>query len=170
MFEPNEAKLDVANQDNVRSLEAIKRLLQVSPGSTLLLRGHVDNAKVAEFRKTGGEAYVRTQALRAMELSKNRAGDDPPAADRQVHHRSQAHRHRRPRLGRAGGTQFGSESPGRSAVVHGGVSEINPKFQLPTPKALPTTNPKSSESTGFEASPRSVGARFGSWELGVVGN
>jgi NitT/TauT family transport system substrate-binding protein len=74
MFEPNEAKLDVAIQDNVRSLEAIKRLLQVSPGSTLLLRGHVDNAKVAEFRKTGGEAYVRTQALRAMELSKNRAG------------------------------------------------------------------------------------------------
>ena len=55
------------------------RLLQVSPGSTLLLRGHVDNAKVAEFRKTGGEAYVRTQALRAMELSKNRA-----AAIRQV--------------------------------------------------------------------------------------
>jgi NitT/TauT family transport system substrate-binding protein len=75
MFEPNEAKLDIANQDNVRSLEAIKRLLQVSPGSTLLLRGHVDNAKVAEFRKTGGEAYVRTQALRAMELSKNRAGE-----------------------------------------------------------------------------------------------
>ncbi len=74
MFEPNEAKLDVANQENIRNLEAIKRLLQVSPGSTLLLRGHVDNAKVAEFRKTGGEAYVRTQALRAMELSKNRAG------------------------------------------------------------------------------------------------
>ena len=74
MFEPNEAKLDIANQENVRNLEAIKRLLQVSPGSTLLLRGHVDNAKVAEFRKTGGEAYVRTQALRAMELSKNRAG------------------------------------------------------------------------------------------------
>jgi NitT/TauT family transport system substrate-binding protein len=75
LFEPNEAKLDAANQDNTRSLEAIKRLLQVSPGSTLLLRGHVDNAKVAEFRKTGGEAYVRTQALRAMELSKNRAGE-----------------------------------------------------------------------------------------------
>ena len=73
MFEPNEAKLDIANQENVRNLEAIKRLLQVSPGSTLLLRGHVDNARVAEFRKTGGEAYVRTQALRAMELSKNRA-------------------------------------------------------------------------------------------------
>jgi NitT/TauT family transport system substrate-binding protein len=35
----------------------------------------VDNAKVAEFRKVGGEPYVRTQALRAMELSKNRAAE-----------------------------------------------------------------------------------------------
>ena len=75
LFEPNEAKLDQGNPDNTKNLEAIKRLLQVSPGSTLLLRGHVDNAKVAEFRKVGGEPYVRTQALRAMELSKNRAAE-----------------------------------------------------------------------------------------------
>jgi NitT/TauT family transport system substrate-binding protein len=74
-FEPNSASLDQANQENIRNLESIKRLLQVSPGSTLLLRGHVDNAKVAEFRKMGGEAYVRTQALKAMELSKNRASE-----------------------------------------------------------------------------------------------
>jgi NitT/TauT family transport system substrate-binding protein len=75
LFEPNSAKLDLSNQDNIQNLEAIKRLLQVSPGSTLLLRGHVDNAKVEEFRKTGGEAYVRTQALRAIELSKDRADE-----------------------------------------------------------------------------------------------
>src|SRR5215218_10423597 len=75
LFEPNQAALDQANQDNLKNLDAIKRLLQVSPGSTLLLRGHVDNAKVDEFRKMGGDAYVRTQALRAMELSKNRAGE-----------------------------------------------------------------------------------------------
>ena len=75
LFEPNSASLDQANQDNIKNLEAIKRLLQVSPGSTLLLRGHVDNARVEDFRKMGGEAYVRTQALRAMELSKNRAGE-----------------------------------------------------------------------------------------------
>jgi NitT/TauT family transport system substrate-binding protein len=75
LFEPNSATLDLSDQDNIRNLDAIKRLLQVSPGSTLLLRGHVDNAKVEEFRKTGGEAYVRTQALRAVELSKNRAGE-----------------------------------------------------------------------------------------------
>ncbi|HEY7450830.1 MAG TPA: phosphate ABC transporter substrate-binding/OmpA family protein [Vicinamibacterales bacterium] len=75
LFEPNSAMLDLANQENVANLDAIKRLLQVSPGSTLLLRGHVDNALVSKFREQGGEAYVRTQALRAMELSKNRAGE-----------------------------------------------------------------------------------------------
>jgi len=75
LFEPNSATLDQANPDNTKNLDAIKRLLQVSPGSTLLLRGHVDNAKVEDFRKQGGEAYVRTQALRAMALSKDRAGE-----------------------------------------------------------------------------------------------
>lgn len=75
LFEPNSATLDLANQENIRNLDAIRKLLQVSPGSTLLLRGHVDNALVAKFRQQGGEAYVRTQALRAMELSKNRAAE-----------------------------------------------------------------------------------------------
>jgi NitT/TauT family transport system substrate-binding protein len=75
LFEPNLATLDMSNPENVRNLEAIKRMLQVSPGSTMLLRGHVDNAQVAVFRQKGGEAYVRQQALRAMELSKNRAGE-----------------------------------------------------------------------------------------------
>lgn len=75
LFEPNSATLDMANQENIRSLEAIRRMLQVSPGSTMLLRGHVDNARVEDFRRQGGEAYVRQQALRAMELSKNRAGE-----------------------------------------------------------------------------------------------
>jgi NitT/TauT family transport system substrate-binding protein len=75
MFEPNSDKLDMSIPDNLKSLEAIKKLLQVSPGSTILLRGHVDNAMVAQFRQQGGEAYVRTQALRAMELSKRRADE-----------------------------------------------------------------------------------------------
>ncbi len=75
LFEANSSKLDDSNQDNARSLESIKRLLQVSPGSTLLLRGHVDNAKVEDFRRQGGEALVRSQALRAMALSKDRAGE-----------------------------------------------------------------------------------------------
>lgn len=75
LFEPNQATLDMSNQENIKSLETIKRMLSISPGSTMLLRGHVDNAQVAMFRERGGEAYVRTQALRAMELSKNRAGE-----------------------------------------------------------------------------------------------
>ena len=56
-------------------MEVIKKMLQVSPGSTILLRGHVDNSKVPEFRKQGGESYVRTMALQAVELSKKRAAE-----------------------------------------------------------------------------------------------
>jgi NitT/TauT family transport system substrate-binding protein len=73
LFEPNSAKLDMNHQANLAALESIKRLLQVSPGSTILLRGHVDNAMVDSFRKQGGESFVRQMALKAMELSKNRA-------------------------------------------------------------------------------------------------
>ena len=75
LFEPNTSTLDMANQENIRNLEAIRRMLQVSPGSTMLLRGHVDNALVEDFRRKGGEAFVRQQALRAMELSKSRASE-----------------------------------------------------------------------------------------------
>ncbi len=53
----------------------IKKMLVVSPGSTILLRGHVDNGMVEEFRKRGGDAFVRNQALKAMELSKKRAAE-----------------------------------------------------------------------------------------------
>ncbi|MGA2498147.1 MAG: phosphate ABC transporter substrate-binding/OmpA family protein [Tepidisphaeraceae bacterium] len=75
LFQPNSAILDLANADNTKNLEAIKKLLQVSPGSTVLLRGHVDNSMIDEFRRKGGEALVRQQAMRAMELSKNRANE-----------------------------------------------------------------------------------------------
>jgi NitT/TauT family transport system substrate-binding protein len=74
-FEPNEAKLDMTNSQNIQNLESIKKMLQVSPGSTMLLRGHVDDANVPEFKRTGGEAYVRQMALKAMELSRNRAAE-----------------------------------------------------------------------------------------------
>jgi len=75
LFEPNEAKLDLNNQDNIQNLDSIKRLVQISPGSKLLLRGHVDNAKIEEFRRKGGEALVRSAALSAMDLSKRRAAE-----------------------------------------------------------------------------------------------
>ena len=73
LFEPNTSTLDMSAEANVRSLEDIRKLLQVSPGSTVLLRGHVDNALIEDFRAKGGEAYVRQQALRAVELSERRA-------------------------------------------------------------------------------------------------
>ena len=75
LFEPNSAILDLQNADNLQNLEAIKRLLVVSPGSTILLRGHVDNALIDQFRSQGGDAFVRQMALKAMELSKNRANE-----------------------------------------------------------------------------------------------
>lgn len=73
LFEPNSTKLDMNHKANLSALASIKRLLQVSPGSTILLRGHVDNAMIESFRKQGGEPFVRQMALKAMELSKGRA-------------------------------------------------------------------------------------------------
>ncbi|HEY7683357.1 MAG TPA: phosphate ABC transporter substrate-binding/OmpA family protein [Gemmatimonadales bacterium] len=75
LFQPNSAVLDLAQAENLKNLEAIKQLLTVSPGSTILLRGHVDNSLVEEFRKRGGEAFVRQMALKAVELSRDRAGE-----------------------------------------------------------------------------------------------
>lgn len=75
LFAPNSANLETNNPANIKNLEAIKQLLQVSPGSTVLLRGHVDNALVDEFRRQGGESFVRQMALKAMELSRNRASE-----------------------------------------------------------------------------------------------
>jgi len=72
-FQPNSANLDSTAKENLEYLDTIKRFLQVSPGSTVLLRGHVDNARIAEFRSKGGEEMVRTMALQAMELSRQRA-------------------------------------------------------------------------------------------------
>ena len=72
-FEPNSSTLDKEAQENVGYLETIKNFLQVSPGSIVLLRGHVDNARLAEFERQGGQALVRSMALKAMELSRQRA-------------------------------------------------------------------------------------------------
>jgi len=75
LFNPNSTNLDLNVQENLRNLDAIKRLLQVSPGSTVLLRGHVDNSRVEEFRKQGSDQYVRQMSLRAIDFSKQRAGE-----------------------------------------------------------------------------------------------
>jgi NitT/TauT family transport system substrate-binding protein len=72
-FEANSAALDKEAPQNAEYLDTIKRFLQVSPGSTVVLRGHVDNARVSEFREQGGEQLVKNMALKAMELSRQRA-------------------------------------------------------------------------------------------------
>lgn len=72
-FEPNSANLDRGATQNQEYLQTLKRFLQVSPGSTVVLRGHVDNARISEFRQSGGEQLVQSMALKAMELSRQRA-------------------------------------------------------------------------------------------------
>jgi NitT/TauT family transport system substrate-binding protein len=73
LFEPNSEKLDMNDPTSSGKLEMVHKLLQVSPGSTILLRGHVDNSLVEEFRRKGGDSFVRQMALQAVELSKKRA-------------------------------------------------------------------------------------------------
>lgn len=72
-FEPNSAVLDRTASQNQEYLDTIRNFLQVSPGSIVLLRGHVDNARLSEFEKQGGQTLVRSMALKAMELSRQRA-------------------------------------------------------------------------------------------------
>jgi NitT/TauT family transport system substrate-binding protein len=73
LFQPNVAVLEVSKDENLKNLSALKQMLQVSPGSEILLRGHVDDANKAAFLKSGGEQYVRQKAVEAMSLSRERA-------------------------------------------------------------------------------------------------
>ena len=72
-FEPNSSVLDRDAEENLKYLDSIKNFLQVSPGSIVVLRGHVDNARMGEFEREGGQALVRSMALKAMELSRQRS-------------------------------------------------------------------------------------------------
>jgi NitT/TauT family transport system substrate-binding protein len=71
-FVPNSHELDLSKPENQDFLANVNHLLGVSPGSMILLRGHVDDAKKGEFRKEG-EAVVRKMALEALALSQRRA-------------------------------------------------------------------------------------------------
>jgi NitT/TauT family transport system substrate-binding protein len=64
----------MSDAGNIKNLEAIKKLVQISPGSTLLLRGHVDNLQAEKFKRDGQAVYQRA-SLEAMKLSKDRAGE-----------------------------------------------------------------------------------------------
>ncbi len=74
-FLPNSTKLDQSDAENATQLASIKDLLKVSPGSTILLRGHTDDARKPEFLKQGGEDFLRKMALKAVQLSKDRANE-----------------------------------------------------------------------------------------------
>jgi NitT/TauT family transport system substrate-binding protein len=77
-FESNSSKLDLSGKDaqsNEANLFAIRKLLQVSPGSTVLIRGHVDGSMSETFRKQGGEAFAQAQAQAAVKLSEERANE-----------------------------------------------------------------------------------------------
>ncbi|HZW05900.1 MAG TPA: OmpA family protein [Phycisphaerales bacterium] len=75
LFEPNSAKLQLEAGANQHNLDALARALKVSPGSTILLRGHAENTLIEQFRKEGGDAMVRQVALTALQLSKDRAAE-----------------------------------------------------------------------------------------------
>jgi len=75
LFQPNSSILDMTNQENLKNLNAIKKIMDVSPGSHIVLVGHVDNSRIPELKKTGGQALVDKTALEAMQLSKDRANE-----------------------------------------------------------------------------------------------
>lgn len=74
-FLPNSARLDMDKKENLDFLANVNHLLGVSPGSTILLRGHVDDIQKDIFHKQGGDPLVREMAARAMELSTQRADE-----------------------------------------------------------------------------------------------
>jgi NitT/TauT family transport system substrate-binding protein len=71
-FEPNSATL-ATSAKNDQNITDIKALLRLSPGSTIMLRGHVDDAQIQTFRTTGGQQLVDQMSLKAMQLSQDRA-------------------------------------------------------------------------------------------------
>ena len=73
LFEANSSKLDMNDRGNISNLQNIKRILDTAPGSHVILVGHVDNSRIPELMRTGGQALVDKTALEAAKLSKDRA-------------------------------------------------------------------------------------------------
>ncbi len=101
-----------------------------SPGSTVLLRGHVDNARVNEFRQSGGEQLVQSMALKAMELSRQRAMAVSDALLAKFPEIDKARVEvRGPRLGRTHRRHRQRAEPARrGAVVHDRINGVRPRF------------------------------------------
>lgn len=71
-FKPNSSKLDMDNADNQKGLESISQLVKISPGSTVMLRGHADGSKAVEARESGNGARAREMFLQLKSLSRAR--------------------------------------------------------------------------------------------------
>lgn len=95
-FMPNSSELDMNNQQNLQNLDSIRELMRVSPGSTIVLRGHVDPGRIEEFRRSG-ESVLRSMSLKAMQLSKDRADE---VLKRLAERHSQIERQRLESIGR----------------------------------------------------------------------
>jgi NitT/TauT family transport system substrate-binding protein len=72
LFQPTKADLEPGDQNNDKNIASIQQMLKVSPGSLVLLRGHVDDSQKPEFARAG-EEQLRKGGLRAMKLSLDRA-------------------------------------------------------------------------------------------------
>jgi len=74
-FEPNRSEIKNEIAENSKAIESILKLLQVAPGSTILLRGHADGVKLQEFKESrdykasGGEEKYRQGKLKLKALS-----------------------------------------------------------------------------------------------------
>ena len=75
VFQPNSSALDQDNHTNAAALADFAHLLQVSPGSRVLLRGHTDPSLKERYREEGGDALVNQVSLTALQLSKDRAAE-----------------------------------------------------------------------------------------------
>ena len=74
LFDPNSSKLVLTDAANQASLADIQRLLRISPGSVLRLRGHVDNSNYEQF-KARGTPFCGRWPSSAMKLSQDRANE-----------------------------------------------------------------------------------------------
>ena len=75
VFQPNSSVLDADDTTNTAALTDFAHLLQISPGSRVLLRGHTDPSLKERYREVGGDALVNQVSLTALQLSKDRAAE-----------------------------------------------------------------------------------------------
>jgi NitT/TauT family transport system substrate-binding protein len=74
-FHPNSSQLEMASEFNRKELAEIAGYLRVSPGSTILLRGHADGSGRQAQQDFGGEAAVQDWIITLKALSKDRCNE-----------------------------------------------------------------------------------------------